>query len=325
MRRRHVLGLLGSLAATRAFPAFAQAQRPARIAWITAQRRASLEPYLAEVRSGLADLGWVEGRNLTIDYRFGDDDVSTVPGLVSEAIAGKAEVIVAQGAAVSVLSKMSLPVPLVYVTSGDPVLSGFAESLAKPKGNMTGLTFMAAEMNGKRLELLREINPKLKKLALIANPEHPGATIEFAFAHEKAKALGLDVAVYETKSLDQLDAAFAAMARDPVEAVSVFSDGFAVQNRDRIIGFGMKQGLPVVSGWAVFAQSGAICTYGPRLSSSYRRLSSYVSRILGGAKPSDLPIEQPTTFELVVNLKSAKQLGLTLPTAVVARADDVID
>jgi putative ABC transport system substrate-binding protein len=125
--------------------------------------------------------------------------------------------------------------------------------------------------------------------------------------------------------MDQLEAAFAAMVRNPVEAISVFSDGFAVQNRDKIIGFGMKQGIPVVSGWAVFAQSGAICTYGPRLSSSYRRLAFYVSRILGGASPADLPIEQPVTFELVVNMKSARQLGLTLPTAVVARADDVID
>ncbi|MHB2167603.1 ABC transporter substrate-binding protein [Alsobacter sp. R-9] len=326
MRRRDLLLGLGALAVPR--PVLAQpaaAGRPARIGWITAQRRSSLEPYLAEVRSGLAEFGHVEGKSLTIVYGFGDDDLSRVPTLVQQMIAQQVELIVAQGAAVGILAKMALPVPLVYVTSGDPVASGFAESLSRPKANMTGITFMAAEMNGKRLEILRDIRPDLRRIALIGNPEHPGAAIEFDFAQDKAAALGLDVSMFRTRSLDELDKAFASMSSSPVDAVSVFADGFAVQYRDRIIGLAMERKVPVVSGWAVFAQSGALCTYGPRLSSSYRRLSYHIARIIAGAKPADLPVERPTTFELVLNLQTARRLEIPVPNAVIARADDVLD
>ncbi|WP_293866151.1 ABC transporter substrate-binding protein [uncultured Alsobacter sp.] len=326
MDRRHFLGAMAAMAT----PSIAKAQtassgRMRKIGWITGQRRASLEPYLAEVRSGLADLGFVEGKTIAIEYRFGDDDLSKVPALAADLVAQDVELIVAQGAAVAILATAQLPVPLVYVTSGDPVVSGLAESLSKPKGAMTGITFMAAEMNGKRLEILRDIKPAMKRLAVIGNPEHPGAEIEFSYARDKASSLGLEMAYYTTRSLPELQAAFKTIADRPVDAMSVFADGFAVQYREQIIAFGMAQKVPVVSGWAVFAQSGALCTYGPKLSSSYRRLSAFVAKILAGAKPADIPVERPTTFELVLNLRSAKQLGLAMPTEVVARADDVID
>jgi ABC-type uncharacterized transport system substrate-binding protein len=215
-------------------------------------------------------------------------------------------------------------VPVVYVFSGDPVSAGFADSLARPRGNMTGLTFMAAEFNGKRLELLREIIPELRRVAIVANPQHPGEQLERAYSESAARQLGLTIEYFPTRTHDELSRALATMTAHPPQAISLFADGFAIQNRQNIIDFAMKHRVPVISGWPVFARSGALCTYGPRLSESYRRLAYYVDRILKGAKPADLPIEQPTKFELVINMKTAKALGLTIPQSVLVRADEVI-
>jgi putative ABC transport system substrate-binding protein len=180
-------------------------------------------------------------------------------------------------------------------------------------------------MNGKRLELLREIIPWLKRVAIVGNPEHPGAHLERAFSEQAGRPLDLEIAYFPTRNRDELTTVFAAMAEDPPQAISVLADGFAIQNRQAIIDFAMSHRLPVMSGWPVFAQSGAICTYGPRLAASYRRLAYYVDRILKGANPADLPIERPTEFELVVNLTSAKALGITIPQSVETRADRVIE
>jgi len=294
-----------------------------RIGWLTAQRAASLAPYLDAFRSGLADLGYVEGRNLVIEYRYGDDAIERVPELAAELVRIPVDLIVAQGAAAFEIH--GLAVPVVYGISADPVSSGFAESLARPRGNMTGLTFMAVEMNGKRLELLREIIPELRRVAIIGNPEHPGAHLERAFSEAAGRRLGLEIAYFPTRNGDELTAAFEAIAEDPPQAISVLADGFAVQNRWNIIDFAMSRHVPVISGWPVFAQSGALCTYGPRLTESYRRLAYYVDRVLKGAKPAELPIEQPAQFELVVNLKAAKALGIAIPPSVETRADRVIE
>ena len=294
-----------------------------RIGWLTAQRAASLAPYLDAFRSGLADLGYVETRNLVIEYRYGDDAIERVSELAAELVRIPVDLIVAQGAAAFEIH--GLAVPVVYGISADPVSSGFAESLARPRGNMTGLTFMAVEMNGKRLELLREIIPELRRVAIIGNPEHPGAHLERAFSEAAGRRLGLEIAYFPTRNGDELTAAFEAIAEDPPQAISVLADGFAVQNRWNIIDFAMSRHVPVISGWPVFAQSGALCTYGPRLTESYRRLAYYVDRVLKGAKPAELPIEQPAQFELVVNLKAAKALGIAIPPSVETRADRVIE
>jgi putative ABC transport system substrate-binding protein len=301
------------------------AQRFARIGWITAQQASSLTPYVDAFRSGLADFGYVEGRNLALVLRYGDDHLERVPGFAAELVQTPVDLIVAQGAAAFLISKLTVPVPIVYAFSGDPVIAGFADSLARPHANMTGLTFMAPELTAKRLELLRDIIPELRRVAILAYPEHPGQQIERAYSEEAARQLGLSVAYFPTSTLDDLNAAFTAMATDPPQAISLFADGFALQNRERIVDFAMSRRIPVISGWPIFAQSGALCTYGPNLTESYRRLAYYVDRILNGAKPADLPIEQPTKFELVLNLKSAKKLGLTIPQTVLARADEVIE
>jgi putative ABC transport system substrate-binding protein len=301
------------------------ARKIARIGWLTAQQATSLTPYLDVVRAGFAQLGYVEGGNLVIAYRYGDDSIDRVPALAAELAQIPVDLMLVQGAAVAVVGKLGLKVPVVYVTSGDPVSAGWADSLARPRGNMTGLTFMAAEVNSKRLELLAEIIPGLRRVAVVANPEHPGQHLERANTEQTGRRLGLTVTHFTTSRHDELSAAFTAMAADPPQAISVFSDGFAIQNRQRIIDFAMRQRIPVISGWRIFARSGALCIYGPRLEESYRRLAYYADRILKGAQPADLPIEQPTHFELVVNLKTARALGVAIPQSILARADDVIE
>jgi putative ABC transport system substrate-binding protein len=305
--------------------AVAQTAKSLKIGWLTAQQEASLTPYLAALRAGFGELGYVEGQNLTIEYRFGNDQLDRVPALAEELVKSGVQLIVAQGAAVSEVAKHALPVPLVYIFSGDPVSAGFADNLSRPRGNMTGVTLMAAELNSKRLEILRDIVPGLRRVAIIANPEHHGVNLERANSEETGKRLGIDIRYYATPSPGALDTAFASIKADPAQAISVFSDGFAVQNRKVIFDFAGEQRIPVIAAWSIFARSGAICSYGPLQSEQYRRLAGYVDRIAKGAKASELPIQQPTKFETVVNMKVAKALGLTIPPALLASADELIE
>jgi len=322
MKRRR---LLLAAAAVAALPRIAAAQpRPARIGWVTAQRPPSLEPFVKAFRDALAGLGFVEGKNLTIEFRYGDDDLGKVRGLADDLVRASVDLIVVQGEAALEIKAMNLPTPVVYAYSADPVLAGLAQSLARPNANMTGLTYMAVELNGKRLELLREMTPGVRRVALLANPAYPGQDNERSSSEATAGRIGLDVRYVPARTSDELAAAFAKMAADKVQAVSVLADSFTVQNRDSIIAFGMKQRIPVVSSWPVFARSGALCTYGPRLSDSYQRLAYYVDRVLRGTKPAELPIEQPTTIETIVNLKTADALGLQISQAVLVRADQVL-
>jgi putative ABC transport system substrate-binding protein len=325
MDRRAFLITAGAMAAP---PGFAVAQGPAKtlkIGWLTAQQEASLTPYLAALRKGFGELGYVEGQNLAIEYRFGNDQLDRVPTLAAELVNARVDLIVAQGAAVSEAAKLALPVPLVYIFSGDPVSAGFADSLSRPRGNMTGVTLMAAELNSKRLEILRDIVPGLKRVAIIANPEHHGVNLERATCEQAGRRLGLEIRYYPTATRSALDAAFAAIKADPAGAVSIFSDGFAVQNRQAIIEFANDQRIPAIAAWSIFARSGAVCSYGPLQSEQYRQLATYVDRIAKGAKPSELPIQQPTKFETIVNMKVAKSLGLSMPAALLASADELIE
>ncbi|MBR0801826.1 ABC transporter substrate-binding protein [Bradyrhizobium jicamae] len=301
------------------------ATKTVSIGWLTAQRASSLAPFLDAFRSGLAEFGYRENDNLTIDYRYGDDNLLRVAPLAAELVRKPVDLLVVQGAAVPLVYELKLSVPAVYVFSGDPVTAGFADSLAHPRGNMTGLTFMAAELNAKRLEILRDIIPDLRRVAIVANPEHPGSQIERTYSEETARKLGLNIEFHGTSTADELTGAFAAMDPHPPQAISLFADGFAIQYRQRVIDYATQHGAPVISGWPVFARSGAICSYGPKLSESYRRLAYYVDRVLKGTRPADLPIERPTNFETVVNLKTAKALGLTVPDAIIASADELIE
>jgi putative tryptophan/tyrosine transport system substrate-binding protein len=325
MKRREFITLLAGAAV---WPLAAHARQPAKvfsIGWLTAQRASSLTPFLDVFRTGLAELGYREGDNLKIEYRYGDDNLLRVAPLAAELTRQGVNLLVVQGAAVPLVHELKLSLPSVYVFSGDPVVAGIAESLARPGGNMTGLTFMAPELNAKRLELLRDIVPGLRRVAIIANPEHPGSEIERTYSEGTAQKLGLETEFFSTATEDQLTAAFAAMDPRPPQAISLFADGFAIQYRQRIIDYGMSHRAPLISGWPIFARSGAICSYGPKLSESYRRLAYYVDRVLKGTSPSGLPIERPTKFEMVVNMKTARALGLTVPNSIIVSSDEIIE
>jgi putative tryptophan/tyrosine transport system substrate-binding protein len=325
MKRREFITLLAGAAV---WPLAAHARQPAKvfsIGWLTAQRASSLTPFLDVFRTGLAELGYREGDNLKIEYRYGDDNLLRVAPLAAELTRQGVNLLVVQGAAVPLVHELKLPLPSVYVFSGDPVVAGIAESLARPGGNMTGLTFMAPELNAKRLELLRDIVPGLRRVAIIANPEHPGSEIERTYSEGTAQKLGLETEFFSTATEDQLTAAFAAMDPRPPQAISLFADGFAIQYRQRIIDYGMRHRAPLISGWPIFARSGAICSYGLKLSESYRRLAYYVDRVLKGTSLSDLPIERPTKFEMVVNMKTARALGLTVPNSIIVSSDEIIE
>ena len=304
------------------------AQAPARVfrlGWISTPSAASAAPLFDALRTELVDLGYVEGRNLAIEARYADDVLSRVPALTDELLRIPVDVIVTQGPATWAVLKATTTVPVVYVTSADPVEAGIAQSFAHPGGNSTGLTLMSVELNGKRLELLHEISPTLRRTAVIANPDHRGERLERRDTEEAAQRLGITVQYLPVHNEAELEASLATIASDAPEAVVAFPDPTTIRNRQRIIDFAMSRRIPVISGWSLFARSGALCTYGPRLTESYRRAAYYVDRILKGQKPADLPIERPTVFELVVNVRTAAALGIELPTSLLARADELIE
>jgi putative ABC transport system substrate-binding protein len=324
MERRRFLLASAALATLPRHGGAQPSAKAVRIGWLTAQRPPSLVPYVQAFRSSLAELGFVEGTNLAIDFRYGDDDRSRVRGLAEELARLPVDLLVVQGEAVLEVRDAALPVPIVYAYSGDPVAAGLAKSLARPNAGMTGLTYLGTELNGKRLELLLEMMPRVRRVALLANPGYPGESGERANSEATAGRIGLDVRHVPARTSDELAAAFERMTRDRVEAISLFADSFAVQNRDRIVAYAMERRIPVVSSWPVFAEAGALCAYGPRLVDSYRRLAYYADRVLRGTAPADLPIEQPTTIETIVNLKTAAALGVKVPESVLVRANRVI-
>jgi putative ABC transport system substrate-binding protein len=325
MKRREFIAFSLVLAG---WPEIAAAQLPrkaVRVGWIVGTSASAAAPFLDALRTGLADLGYAEGRNLTIEPRYADDVPDRIQVLIEELLRIPVDVIVTQGPTTWAVVKNVTTIPVVYVFSADPVEAGFAHSFARPQGNSTGLTLMSVELNGKRLELARELVPGLRRTAILANPDHRGEHLEREDSEEAARRLGITIQYFPVHNVAELDAALPALAAGEPEAIVVFPDPVTVQNRQRIIDFAEPRHLPVISAWAIFAQSGALCTYGPRLTDSYKRAAYYVDRILKGEKPADLPIERPTLFELVVNLKTAKALGLTVPRTILARADEVIE
>jgi putative ABC transport system substrate-binding protein len=296
-----------------------------RVGFISAGTADEAVGFLGAVRAELARRGHVEPKTLTLDVRFADNNLALIPKFMAELERGHAAVIVTHAVATTLVVKAAHTVPVVYEFSADPVASGIAADLAHPLFNATGVTLMLAELNGKRLDLFKQILPDMRRIGVLANALHPGQELERAVVETNARGQGLRTSAYTTRSEAELDAALAALAAAPPEGLLVLSDGFVVTHRRKILDFALAHRLPVISGWAVMAESGALCTYGPRLTESYARVGYFVDRILKGAAASALPIEQPTILELVVNLKTARQLGLAIPQAVLARADHVIE
>ena len=325
MRRREFVTVFGGAAVAWPVVTHAQQTKVFRLGWLTTAPAAEVNPFLDALRAGLASQGYIEGRNLTVIARYADGDIGRVPALAEQLARLPVDLIATQGTATRQLQKVSITVPVIYVFSADPVLGGIAESLARPGRNMTGITLLSAELNGKRLELLREFMPHTDRVAILASPTHAGEELERRSSIEMAQKLGMTIQYFPTPNLAELRVAYAAMAASPPQAIVVFPDPITFANREQIIDFASTQRMPVVSGWADFAETGALFTYGPKLTESYRRLAYYVDRVLKGEKPSELPIERPTVFELVINLKTAKALSLEIQPALLARADRIIE
>jgi putative ABC transport system substrate-binding protein len=305
--------------------AHAEDPRMARVGWIAVPAAAAVQPNLDAFREGMTERGWVEGRNYVLLQRYADGVPGRIPGLAIELRAERTDVIVSQGPAIHGVQAVIKDIPIVYGWSGDPIVAGYAGSLAQPYRNLTGVTHMSIELNGKRIDTLHEIMPRLERIAILANPTHPGDQLELADSQGAAKRLGIRLQYWPVRDEAELEVAFAGMAADPPQAIVAFPDALIMQLRGRIVDFGLKRRIPAVSGWAAFAQSGGLFTYGPRLSESYRRLGYYVDRILKGAKPGELPIERPSVIELVVNRRTAAAVGVDIPPSLLARADEVIE
>jgi len=326
MKRRR---FLASTLALASLPRIALGQSPSkvfRVGWLIGGSADGSALFLDALRAGLADHGYVEGQNLVIEKRYGDDGPEpVVAALANELARLPVDVLVTQGYATRTVVKEIASTPIVYVFSADPILAGIARSLARPGGNATGISLLSVELNGKRIELLREMLPQLQRVTVIANPAHSGANFELEACDNAGRQLGIAVRQALVRNPAELEESFAEIAAGKPGAITVLPDGLVIQKRQRIVDFAAGERIPVISGWKIFAESGALCTYGPRLTESYRRAAYYIDRILKGIKPAELPIERPTVFELVVNLKVAKTLGVTLPPSVLACADEVIE
>ena len=277
-------------------------------------------------RQRLRELGWVEAQNITIESRFaGGKNLDRLPQLAAELVRLKVALIVADGdPAIYAAKQATSAIPIVVVAVGDPVREGLVASLARPGGNITGLTSISTELSGKRLELLKEAVPKVSRVAVLWNPANASNVIEFKEAEVAARALGLKLQSLEVRGPDDFQGAFAGAARDRANALIVVRDPLVDSHHFRILDFAIDKRLPSIHGEEQFVEAGGLMSYGPSRVELFRRAATYVDKILKGAKPADLPVEQPTKFDLVINLKNAKQIGLTIPPNVLARADKVI-
>jgi len=316
---------LGLLAA----PLTAEAQRAGKVPVIGVMEGPAPglnQPVREAFRQGLEQHGWVEGRNLVIEYRSADGRTERFPELVAELVRLKVSVILVAGEPMIIAARQATAtIPIVMAAVGDPVGRGFVASLARPGGNITGVSNMAVEMTGKWVELLKEAVPKATKVAALRNPANPTHEVFWRQTQEAARALGVQAQSAEAKTVEEIDLAFAAMAKERAGALIVFPDPLCNGSRVKVAALAERYRLPSLTMFRESADAGALMSYGPNILDNYRRAAGFVDRILKGAKPADMPVEQARQFELVINLKTAKALGLTIPPSLLARADQVIE
>jgi len=316
------VGLIAAPALTRS-----QGRKAARVGWVGGWYSLSAANGLFEAfRQGMRELGYVEGQNVTIEARWMEGTApDEAAGLSAELVRSKVDVLVAQGHAILGAKSEAGSVPIVFIFSGDPVGAKIVPNLARPGGNLTGITLQAVDLAGKRIELLKEAAPRVSRLAAFVNPLHPGEDAEFRESQTAAHRLGLTLRDFPVRTVAEVNAALQAMARDRVDGVVAFSNALIMSQRDVIAEFAVRYRIPTISGWEDFAVDGNLMTYGPNLQDSGRRVATYVDKVLKGAKPADLPVEQPRKPQLVINLKTAKALGLTIPPSLLLRADRIVE
>ena len=334
--RRSIVAGLAARAVAAAWPSTAlfastgqaQAQQSGRIArvgwlgWIGGIGASPSTLPLESLRTGLRERGWIEGQNLVIEMRTGDSGLARE--LTTQLAGAKADVIVAQGPMIFGARTVAGATPLVFSINGDPVEANLVGSLSHPGGNITGITALAPDLAGKRLELLTECVPALRRVALIGNQSHPGVQTELREAEAAAKRLALAVQFFPVRSVEDFGATFEAIARMQAHAIVAFPDNLINHQAGAIADFATRQRIAAVSGWKEFAQAGNVISYGPELREFYRRAAFLADRLLRGSRAADLPVEQPTAFELVINLKAAHAAGITIPPAVLGRADLIL-
>jgi len=317
---------LGVLLLAFSFPARAQQpEKILRIGYLGNSSPALERDFVDAFRQGLRDLGYAEGHNILIEYRWAEGRYDRLPEFAAELVRLKVDVLLTAGTPGALAAKQATQtIPIVMAVSGDAVGTGLVQSLARPGGNITGLTRMTRDLDGKRLELLKEVVPSLSRVAILLNPANPISARGWSEAQSPAKALRLKLEPAEVKAAEEFEAAFAAIARQRPGGLFIIADQFLLAHRTQIVDFGARRSLPAIYPYSEFVDAGGLMSYAANDPAMFRRAATYVDKILKGRKPADLPVEQPTKFELIINMRTAKQIGLTIPPNVLAQADKVI-
>jgi putative ABC transport system substrate-binding protein len=321
--RRELIAAFGGAAAAWPLGARAAARKPARIGYLSASTPpdVNLESFIR----GMGAVGYGEGRDFVIEARYARRDYSKFPALVDELLRAQVDLIVAGGPAFRTWRLAAVPVPVVFLFSGDPVDAGIVASFARPGGNITGVSLLSLDLSIKRLDLLKEAMPTMTRVAVLSNPTHPGELSELRATLEAARALGLAIEHFDVESDDDFEPAFAAIAQSKCDGLIAFPDALKNFNCQKIVAFALRRRLSSIYGWKMYAEAGGLMSYGPVLDDVSVRVAVYVDKILKGKKPADLPVEQPTKLEMVVNLKTAKVLGLEIPPGLILRADELLE
>ena len=324
IRREFVLLLGGAMTAARALRA--QQKAMPVIGFLSGGSPAPYASLVAAFHQGLSETGYVEGQTVTIEYRWAEGHYDRLPGLAADLVDRKVDVIAALGGTPSALAAKNATstIPIVF-SSGDPVEQGLVASLARPGGNLTGFSIIATELMPKQLELLSDLLPKAGMIALLVNPNNLGTERQTREVQEAARVSGVQLLILKAGTESEIDAAFAALVQLRAVALLVGADPFFYSRREQLVALAARHTFPAIYGGRDWAAAGGLISYGMSFAANYREVAIYVGKILKGAKPADLPVQQPTTFELVVNLKTAKALGLAVPQSILARADEVIE
>ena len=325
MRRRDFIGLVGG--AVVGWPLAARAQQASIpvVGFLDASNPSRVAPYVSAFRDGLQKAGFVENRNVQIEYRFADDHYDRLPALASELIEHHAAVIAADPRAVVEAQRLTQTIPIVFMAGADPVRRGFVASLNRPGGNLTGVTILAGDLNGKRFGLLHDMVPEAAVIGVLSDPKKPDRDFAEQEVQAAARSLGVKVSVIAAGTQSEIEAAFATFAREGVDAVFVINSFFFWVVSDRLDELALQHRMALSGELRNFSDGGALMSYGPDLEEAWRQAGVYTARILKGEKPADLPVQQPTKYELIINLKTAKALGLPIPQSVVLLADEVIE
>jgi putative tryptophan/tyrosine transport system substrate-binding protein len=324
MRRRELLVLGGALTAARGLRA--QQKAMPVVGFLGATSPGPSASNLAAFRQGLSETGYIEGQNLVIEYRWAEGRYDRLPALAADLIGRKVDVIASGGTPSTLAARnATATIPIVFMAGGDPVELGLVASFARPGGNLTGFTIVSAELMPKRLELLAELVPEAKVMALLVNPNTSTTEGVIRDVQEAARVKGVQLHILNAEAEGELETAFASLVQLHAGALLVSTDSFFFNRRDQLVALTSRYAIPAIYDWRAFVASGGLISYGTSLTAVFRQVGAYVGQILKGAKPSDLPVQQPTTFELLINLKTAKALGLIVPQSILARADEVIE